>query len=230
MTNLSTMPLRSRRLARGASRARRDAKSARDHILAAAERVFAVSLPDAVGIKDVAREAGVSRTLVIHYFGTYETLIDEVLERRVGSLRDELVGELLRVFANTGTGFDLLREHRKIVAKATRDPVTSRLVAWALVTQRFRLRALPASAQGLKLLADAIELRGGLNVDRSALEFVLAAETALTIAWTHARPLLLAALGRDDSDPAFSEDAVNERLRDFVEGYLRNHPKAPGNP
>ena len=69
-------------------RARRSPEEARALILEAAERVFATHLPDVVGLKDVAREAGVSHALVTHYFGTYSALVEATLERRFFKLRD----------------------------------------------------------------------------------------------------------------------------------------------
>ena len=38
-------------------------------------------------MKDVARGAGVSHALVSHYFGTYDALVEAVLERRAEAIR-----------------------------------------------------------------------------------------------------------------------------------------------
>src|SRR5512146_84748 len=75
---------RQRRIVR---RRRRAPEVARQELLDAAERVFAAHHPDQVGLKDVAREAGVSHALITHYFGTYAGLIEAALERRVRALR-----------------------------------------------------------------------------------------------------------------------------------------------
>src|SRR5688500_13324653 len=82
-----------RRVAR-AIRRRRSPEDARREILDAAERLFASHHPDALGLKPVARAAGVSHALVTHYFGTYAGLVDAVLERRQLALRDHLVTRL----------------------------------------------------------------------------------------------------------------------------------------
>ena len=58
------------RRAAAAPRRRRPPELARQEIVDAAERVFAASQPDQVGLKEVAREAGVSHALITHYFGT----------------------------------------------------------------------------------------------------------------------------------------------------------------
>ena len=88
---------------------RRTPEAARDEILAAAERVFTDALPDSVGLKDVAREAGVSHPLVSHYFGTYEGLVDATLERRLLKLREDLTGEFVQLLLGNASGFELLR-------------------------------------------------------------------------------------------------------------------------
>src|SRR6185503_1118148 len=83
-----------RALRRGAAgeertaRRRRDPATARQELLDAAERVFAQRQPDRVGLKEVAREAGVSHALITHYFGTYAGLLEATLERRNRATRE----------------------------------------------------------------------------------------------------------------------------------------------
>src|SRR5262249_27617645 len=77
-----------RRLASALPRRRRTPERARQEILDAAERVFARSQPDQVGLKEVAREAGVSHALITHYFGTYAGLLEAALERRIRATRE----------------------------------------------------------------------------------------------------------------------------------------------
>jgi AcrR family transcriptional regulator len=208
-------------------RVRRDPLASRQHLLDAAERVFRRSLPDSVGIKEIAKEAGVSHPLVVHYFGTYESLIEAVLERRVQTLREELTLEFLRVFSAEGAGFDLLREHRRIVEKAAQDPITSRLIIWATMSKRFDMRGMPGNFKALKLIADAIEMRGGLSVPREDLEFALIAQAAITILWTVGKQSLREALGRSEADPAVSDEAIRERTRSLLENYLKARRGAP---
>jgi AcrR family transcriptional regulator len=63
-------------------RVRRTPEEARTLILDAADSVFREHLPDVVGLKDVARAAGVSHALVTHYFGTYAGLVAACSRRR----------------------------------------------------------------------------------------------------------------------------------------------------
>ena len=62
-------------------RVRRSPEEARTLILDAADAVFREHLPDAVGLKEVAKAAGVSHALVTHYFGTYANLVEAALEK-----------------------------------------------------------------------------------------------------------------------------------------------------
>ena len=59
---------------------RRPPEDRQADILSAAQRVFARSSYDQVGMADVAREAGVSRALVNHYFGSKRDLYLQTLQ------------------------------------------------------------------------------------------------------------------------------------------------------
>src|SRR5687767_8513778 len=83
-----------RRADRKIERRRRSPEVARQELLDAAERVFSQSSPDEVGLKEVAREAGVSHALITHYFGTYAGLIEATLHRRLIALRETMVARL----------------------------------------------------------------------------------------------------------------------------------------
>jgi AcrR family transcriptional regulator len=60
--------------------------TARDHILDAAERLFAARGFPRTTIKQIGHEAGVNSALMYYYFGDKERLYREVLHRLVGSL------------------------------------------------------------------------------------------------------------------------------------------------
>ena len=62
----------------------RNGAATRDAILAAARRRFATESYEAVGMRDVAREAGIDVALVSRYFGSKEDLFRKVLLERTG--------------------------------------------------------------------------------------------------------------------------------------------------
>src|SRR5262247_1626879 len=120
-----------RRPARVVARRRRPPEQARQEILDAAERVFATFQPDQVGLKEVAREAGVSHALITHYFGTYAGLIEAALERRLRALREVTLSRLREAGALSRPG-----ELLGLMFDALEDPVHLRLMRWLLASER----------------------------------------------------------------------------------------------
>jgi len=101
-----------------ATRTRLDPDARRDHILEAAGAVFANRPYVEVSLGEVAREAGVSRSLVSHYFGSKRGLFVEVMRafaaaapEAVRTDRDLPVEEM--VAANVEAWLDLADEHRE---------------------------------------------------------------------------------------------------------------------
>jgi AcrR family transcriptional regulator len=120
------------------TRVRRDPEEARALILSSAEKVLAAKGPDAVGLKEVATEAGVSHALVTHYFGTYEALVHAVLKRRLELAR----AEAERLVAISPPGPDFLL---KFFFALLSDPLHVRLTTWAVLSARkVQLLGLPA--------------------------------------------------------------------------------------
>jgi AcrR family transcriptional regulator len=111
----------------------------RDDILAAAARVFATRPYNEVSLGIVAREAGVSRSLVSHYFGSKRGLVMEVMRafaaaapEAVRTDRELPVDEM--VAANVDAWLDYAEEHRETtiamsgVGALGRDPELQSLV------------------------------------------------------------------------------------------------------
>lgn len=203
-------------------RVRRSPDEARTLILDAAERVFAGHLPDAVGLKEIAGEAGVSHALVTHYFGTYAKLVEAALERRFTKVREGLVRQLLVALDDDADTTELLAAYRHALAVGAADPLTVRLGAWALMNGRAGNEDFFAHRnRGLKVLADALEDR--TDVPREDLEFALVSSFALSVVWTVGGEWLTGALGRkkgDGFDPSF-----DERVGAMIAAYLDRQRK-----
>jgi TetR/AcrR family transcriptional regulator, repressor for neighboring sulfatase len=199
-------------------RVRRSPEEARTLLLDAADRVFAVHLPDAAGLKEIAREAGVSHALVTHYFGTYDGLVEATLERRFERLRESLVAELFVGLDDQATASEVLTAYRAAIARHAADPVTVRLAIWAMMSGRTAQEDFFAHrVQGLRLLVDALEKR--TKVPREELEFALVASLALTVVWTVGGHVLAGALGKKK---ARATDATFERRAEtMIDAYLR---------
>lgn len=200
------------------TRVRRTPEEARAHILAAAERVFAVHLPDVVGLKEVAREAEVSHALITHYFGTYERLVEATLERQVDAVRAELVGLVGALVTEKADIRSILFAYRTALAKAVSNPATVRLAAWAMVSGRAVADDFfPNRVQGLRLLADVMEARS--NVPREDLEFLIMTSFSLAILSSFGRRAFAASLGR--KKPSREDDAAFERrIDEMIEAFL----------
>src|SRR5438128_571426 len=121
--------MRQRRALRRHARRRRPPEVARQELLDAAERVFADHHPDRVGLKEIAREAGVSHALITHYFGTYAGLVESTLERRIRRLREHVITRL-HVAGALGRPIELLG----ILFRTLEDPVHLRLMKWLVAS------------------------------------------------------------------------------------------------
>ena len=199
-------------------RRRRAPEEARQEILDAAERVFVEFQPDQVGLKHVAREAGVSHALITHYFGTYANMCEAVLERRVRALRGGIL-ERLKDAGSLSRPGELLA----ILFSALDDPVHLRLTRWLLASER------PASAhafalreQGLVLVAHHVAHALDPQPSRQLVERVeLSLMTAVAAAYGYAigKYALVGALGREASVEL--DRQVQTTLGDMLHAYLR---------
>lgn len=178
---------------------RRTPEQARATILLAAEKLLAERGPDAVGLKDVAAAAGVSHGLVSHYFGTYEALVEQTLEKQATALRQKLLEQMA---ASSAEGPDAWIE---ALFSAISQPLYGRLAGWALLSGRLdRDDFFPRREQGLREIANAIEARyrehyKTLPFSRDDLEFFLMLVLAAAFGYSLGRPVLWASLARDAS-------------------------------
>lgn len=199
-------------------RRRRTPEEAREEILRAAEPLLVEQGPDRVGLQAVARAAGVSHALVTHYFGTYETLVREVLLRRNQLVVEEFQRRMLESSEPLRAG-ELLDRFFAILQQVGQ----TRLLAWALLTGRSEHMPL-ARAQGLRVLVDALEFhvqRVAATLpqpppSRETLEMALLVGICASQWYMLAREALLPALGK-------SVDAeADARFREVLAGMLHS--------
>jgi len=165
-----------------ASSRSRNASATRDDILAAARRRFAAESYEAVGMRDVAGEAGVNVALVSRYFGSKEELFRKVLlERRDepwfggATSRAELaawLGDLAFAGQEDEQRADLERLY--IILRSASSPATARIIGEAFVEDVFA----PLAAQ---LGEDSPQIRAGLAlilvIGATVLNGILSVET-----------------------------------------------------
>ncbi len=131
-----------------APRRRRAPEVARREILDAAAALFAERGFDGVAVTDVARAAGMSHALVLHYFGTFEELVAAVVREGNAAVARDVLARLGDLDAPIAPGRLLAR-----VVTAMRGTSHGRLFAWALLTGR------AVRGRGLTRVADAVEAR-----------------------------------------------------------------------
>lgn len=228
---ISTMKAGSRRAARRARvraattpnrRRRRTPEVARAEILDAAEQVFAHAHPDQVGLKEVARAAGLSHALITHYFGTYAGLIEAVLERRIRAMRERLMEQLQAAELSPTTPttpFAMLQT----LFRDLDDPVQVRLTRWVLASERpAAIHAIALREPGVELVARQILSRIGLEGRADAqqrLELALLVGLSAVYGYALGKHALVGALGRQVT--ARLDHEVVTTIADMLDGYLR---------
>jgi AcrR family transcriptional regulator len=199
-------------------RRRRSPELARQEILDAAERVFSEAQPDQVGLKHVAREAGVSHALITHYFGTYAELIEAALERRLRTVREGALERLREPGVLTRPN-DLL----SILFRALEDPLHLRLTRWLLASERpAAAHAFALRNHGLQLVAQQMAAALSQEPTRELLaKLELALVTAVSAAYGYAlgKHALCGAIGREPS-PELDAD-VQRTLAEMLQCPLR---------
>jgi len=181
--------------------------------------------PDAVGLKDVAREASVSHALVTHYFGTIDAVIDAALEAHANEQRALLIE---RIVSHPEDG---PREWMQLYFKWVSDPMTARLLAWALVTGRTKRDDFFSRRQrGAKRVVDAViarlEAQGTKAVARADIEFAVLLLLAAPHGYAIGKASFWASLGKDD--PGEAEDIFFfDRLASLVEKTIAPTKKRP---
>jgi len=174
-------------------RVRRTPEASREHLLNAAEAVFARISPDVAGLKDIAAEADVSLGLVTHYFGTYAALVETTIERRL----DRLLATALAPLAAGNVGVSNGPAPIDALLAFMEDRVALRLVIWGLtqdsppeILQRARDRRLAIVVDGFAAHLGAL----GLNIPRERLNFSIGAAVAMALGLGIAAPFLEASL------------------------------------
>jgi AcrR family transcriptional regulator len=182
-------------------RSRRTPEEARALILTAARKLLSEKGPDAVGLKDIAREAGVSHALVSHYFGTYDALVEAALARHLADNRADLIA---RLASSTDQGPEAWVAH---CFATMGTPMYGRLLAWALLSGRLDSEDFfPRKDRGMKQVADALEAYfagQGKKADRDAIEFGMLLVVSTVLGYQLARGPLWAALGKEPKDTWF---------------------------
>lgn len=208
---------RAGRIERRSVRQRRAPEVTKQLLLDAAERLFADANPADVGLKEVAREAGVSHALITHYFGTYGGLVEATLERRLATLRE-------RIRERLGEAGALSRPEELLgmLFTALEDPVHLRLMKWLAASER-STAMFALQQRGLQAIAHQVAHALRPDPPREMIETLeLALVTAVAAATGYAisKAALAGAIGQEPN-PAL-DAGVRKTLAAMVQAYLRD--------
>ncbi|MCP3804444.1 TetR family transcriptional regulator C-terminal domain-containing protein [Allokutzneria sp. A3M-2-11 16] len=180
-----------------------DHEQRRRHIAEAVLRITSRDGLEAVSLRDVAREAGVSMGSVQHYFKTKDDMLVFALERVVDSARERIRARLepllpptsirgmFRAIAVAGLPMDAesVEEARVIIAFDSRSHVNPRL---AEINQRIYTEALASLTEQFQ----GIQEMGGIPADRDA---ALEAGTFLAVADGLRAAVVLGSMSKEDA-------------------------------
>ena len=198
-------------------RRRRSPEVARQELLDAAERVFLEFAPDQVGLKEIAREAGVSHALITHYFGTYTGLVEATLERRLGGLRETMILRL----GEAGV-LQKPEELLAILFATFEDPLHLRLMKWMVSNERPNaMHALALQHHGVKIVARqiALALRPQATPEMiETVEHTLMTAVAAALGYAISKHALAGAAGKPAS--LALDNSIRLTLAGMVQSYL----------
>lgn len=206
------------------TRRRRDPEATRESILEAAESLFVESGFAAVPTSTIAARAGVTKSLIHHYFGSKEALWEEIKRRRF-----EAYFEAQRAMLVEREGsVELLRESVIAYFRSLQaDPGLVRLTTWRTVEEDDPCLGQEAElfelgAQRIRESQDKGEIRADLDP-----VCVIKAFLGLSLHWFQTRGLLCQLLG-SEAPPAGELDEIylDTILRLFFEGVLTDEARA----
>ena len=175
-------------------RVRRTPEAARQTILDAAVRVFSKVGPDAAGLKQVAAEAGVSHALVVHYFGSYDALVEATVLEATAKIRARML-DRIQSLANPSAEALLLSYFDTAL-----EPWYGRLVSWEFLRGEANLHEHAQQiAPDMRLIADVTQqlLAGHTQPapSREETEVLIVAVWSMTVGYVAGREFFWRALG-----------------------------------
>lgn len=213
-------------------RKRRTPEAAREAILLAADTLFRAHGPKAIGLKQVAAEAGVTHGLVTHYFGTFHNLVRAVWQRRNRLASAEVLEKVVavrkaRVAAGVPDGgAELEATLGDFVFSYLTDPYRAELFVWLRASgdggaeaeeRGFLLGALTDFAE--RELRTVRTRLGRPVPSRAQVERAILLVLAACLGWSLGHETWLAALSREpgpEADAGF-RDAMWRAVRALLD-------------
>ena len=203
---------------RGKKRATRDPEATRETILDAAEAVFLEVGFGAASLSRIADRAGITKSLIHHYFGSKENLWTEVksrafieyAEKHIRVLRSAPPSKemLTTTFRNY---FDFLKDNPRLV----------RILAWMYIEHDLA-RGVPRNEELVDILLKAIRRsqRGGELRNDIDARFVLIGLIGLCYYWFQSRSYFVETFGTEGLEEPLDEAYFDAFQKIYFEGVL----------
>lgn len=197
----------------------RDAEATRAAILDAAEEAFLTKGFAETATSEIAKRAGVTKSLIHHHFGSKEALWEAVKVRRFSSYATEQM-QMLRDREPTA---ELLRESMKMYFRFLRaNPEIVKMLAWMFVEQSQDEGCADLDKEltlaGIDKIRQAQE-RGDLRKDLNP-GFILFTFIGIAQHWYQDKQVMLDKIGLSAGSDAVDEAYLEDAVKIFFEGVL----------
>ena len=197
----------------------RDPEATRSAILDAAESAFLSKGFAETSTAEIARRAGVTKSLIHHHFGSKEALWEEVKVRRFSVYAEQQM-QLLRDQEPTAA---LLRDSMKMYFRFLRtNPEIVKMLAWMFVEQSqdedcadLDRELTLAGIEKIRLAQERGELRSDLNPG-----FILFTFIGIAQHWYQDKQFMLDKIGLSAGSDAVDEAYLEDAVKIFFEGVL----------
>lgn len=198
--------------------AKRDPEATRAALLSAAETLFIQKGFGNTALSEIARHAGVTKSLIHHYFESKEKLWHEVKQRRIRHYLDKQMEMLEESEPTAGLLEDSIRFYFWFLVE---NPQIVRILAWMFLEgdryedlhqQRELTRA---GVQRIKEAQNSGEIRDDVDP-----RFILFTFLGLVQHWIQDKEHFISDFGKDDLGPALDGCYLSDMLKIFMEGVL----------
>jgi len=186
----------------------------RHAILKAAESLFVEQGFAATSMANIAKQAGITKSLIHHHFGSKRELWDAVK----GIVMEEYGQQQQQLLSTREPGIELLEDSIVVYFRfLQRSPNVVRLWSWMTVENDKHCAdlSMELTRGGVALLREGQRL-GNLRSDVPA-EYILAQFFALVRGWFTERPILQSCV-LSDTDEVCDETYLRSMLKVFLEG------------
>lgn len=197
----------------------RDPEATRSAILDAAEEVFVAQGFAAASTAEIARRAGVTKSLIHHHFGSKEGLWDEVKVRRFS----EYATRQMEMIASSQPDSDLLRDSmREYFGFLRRNPQLVRMLAWMFLEREQDEECADLDREltvaGIEKIREG-QQQGLLRADLNP-GFILFTFIGICQHWFQDKSWLLGHIGLSEQSEAVDQAYLEDAVKIFFEGVL----------